>query len=305
MMGKTAIAFLSAAEGMTYAYRAMTRRHFIRNTSLALGATALAQSPLPAHAKPLGMPIGFQTWVVREKLAKDFPGTLREMAAMGYQSLEMCSPPDYATSGFGTLTQLKAAEMRRIIKDAGLRCESCHYPFTPLRENLDARIAFAKELGLKQMVISSFWLKADATLADWMRECDAANKAGEKVRKAGLQLGFHNHHMEFKQLEGKLIYDAMLGELDPKLVKMQFQVAVISEGFEAAAYFKKYPGRFLSAHLADWSATEKKGVPLGQGAVDWKNFFAAAKAGGLKNYFVEMDFPTLQPSCDFLKNLSA
>ncbi len=283
----------------------MTRRDFIRKTTLALGATALARPTWPLHANPLGMPIGFQTYVVRDRLAKDFAGTLRQMAALGYQTVEMCSPPDYVSSGFGPLAGLKAPEMRRMIQDAGLRCESCHYPFNPLKENLDARIAFARELGLKQMVISSFWLKPEAKLADWLRECDAANKAGETAQKAGLQLAFHNHHSEFKRLDGTLIYEAMLGELDPKLVKMQFQVAVISEGFEAATYFNKYPGRFLSAHLADWSATQKKAVPLGQGVVDWKKLFAAAKTGGVQNYFVEMDFSTLQPSGEYLKNLAA
>ncbi len=281
----------------------MTRRDFIRSTMLAAGATALGQPALSSRASPLGVPIGFQSWVVRELLAKDFEGTLRRVAGLGYQTVEMCSPPDYVDSGFGPLARLKAPEMRRIIQDAGLRCESCHYPFKGLKENLSERIAFAQELGLKQMVISSFWLKPDAKLADWLRQCAEANQAGEKVQKEGLQLGFHNHHFEFQQLEGKLIYDALMGELDPKLVKMQFQVAVISAGFEAATYFNKYPGRFISAHLADWSATEKKAVPLGQGVVDWKKLFAAAKTGGVKNYFVEMDFPTLKPSCAYLESL--
>ena len=48
-------------------------------------------------------------------------------------------------------------------------------------------------------------------------------------------------------------------------------------------------------------------MPLGQGVVDWKTFFAAAKTGGIKNYFVEMDFPdfpTLQPSCAYLQRLA-
>jgi sugar phosphate isomerase/epimerase len=276
----------------------MTRRDFIRRTTLAVGAAAFTLS-----ANPLKMPIGFQTYVVRDRLAKDFEGTLRQMTALGYQTVEMCSPPDYVSSGFGPLASLKAPEMRRIIQDAGLRCESCHYPFQGLKEHRDERIAFAKELGLTQMVISSFWLKADATLADWQRQCDEANKVGEKVQAAGLQLGFHNHHFEFKELEGRLIYDAMMEKLDPKLVKMQFQVAVISAGYEAATYFNKYPGRFISMHLADWSATEKKSVVLGQGVVDWKKLFAAAKTGGVKNYFVEMDFSTLKPSCAYLQGL--
>lgn len=282
----------------------MTRRDFLRRTTLAVGATALAgQTAVTLRGSPLGLPIGFQTYVVREMLGKDFAGTLRQMASMGYQTLEMCSPPEYG-DGFNAVVSLKAPELRRIIQDAGLRCESCHYPFPGLRKNLSERIAFAKELGLTQMVISSFGLRPQAKLADWLRECDEANKVGEKVQKEGLQLAFHNHHGEFAKLDGTLIYDAMLGELDPQLVKMQFQVAVISIGYEAATYFSKYPGRFISAHLADWSATEKKNVPLGQGVVDWPKLFAAAKTGGVKNYFVEMDFPTLKPSCAYLQNLT-
>jgi sugar phosphate isomerase/epimerase len=251
------------------------------------------------------MPIGFQSWVVRDLLAKDFDGTLRQLARLGYQTVEMCSPPDYLSSGFAPLASLKAPEMRRIIQDAGLRCESCHYGFQGLKAHLKERIAFAQELGLTQMVIASFGLKPEAKLADWLRACDETNKLAQETQKEGIQLAFHNHHFEVQELEGVLIYDALMGELDPKLVKMQFQVAVISAGFEAATFFNKYPGRFISAHLADWSATEKKSVPLGQGVVDWKKLFAAAKTGGIKNYFVEMDFPILQPSCAYLQKLAA
>ena len=66
---------------------------------------------------------------------------------------------------------------------------------------------------------------------------------------------------------------------------MQFQVAVINIGYKASDYFNKYPGRFISAHLADWSASDKKSVPLGKGIVDWKEFFASAERGRSKKYF--------------------
>ena len=256
-----------------------------------------------AWATPLGIPIGCQTYPVREAIAKDFPGTLKQLAAIGYKTIEMCSPPGYAKSGFGTLADMKAGEMRGIIHSAGLRCESCHYQFRELKENFDERAAFARELGLKQMIVASFGLPKDATMADWDKACDEMNRIGEKAQKAGLQLGFHNHNGEFQQIGGVLIYDELMQRLDPKLVKMQFQVAVISIGFEAATYFRKYPGRFLSLHLADWSSSEKKPVPVGQGVVDWKQLFAAAKTGGVKNYFVEMNMDALGPSYEYLKKL--
>jgi len=126
---------------------------------------------------------------------------------------------------------------------------------------------------------------------------------GMKTKKAGIQLGYHNHHMEFSKIDGNIIYDALMNQFDPEFIKMQFQVAVISIGYKASDYFKKYPGRFISAHLADWSATEKKAVPVGKGIVDWKEFFASLKTGGVKNIFVEMDPETFKESATYIHGL--
>src|SRR5689334_17316657 len=111
----------------------ISRRTFV-------GAAAAA---LTLRADPLSMPIGCQTYPVRDALGKDFDGTLRQLARLGYKNIEMCSPPGYAASGYGPLVGMKAPEMRKRIQDAGLNCESSHYQFRELKENLDDRIAFA------------------------------------------------------------------------------------------------------------------------------------------------------------------
>jgi sugar phosphate isomerase/epimerase len=286
----------------------ISRRSFLGKSALGLGsAVIVSQFPFDLSAetpsKTVRMPIGFQTWTVKEILVKDFPGTLKMMTEMGYQSMEMCSPPGYVDSGFGPLMKYKAREMKQIINDAGLTCISSHYGMNELREHLDERIQFAVDSGQTQMIVSSFGLPDNATLGDWLKAADEISKMGIKVKKAGLQMGYHNHHMEFKELQGKLIYDALMSQLDPNYVKMQFQVAVISAGYKASDYFKKYPGRFISAHLADWSAEKKEQVPIGQGIVDWKEFFATIKKGGVKNIFVEMDQATFRESANYLKSL--
>jgi sugar phosphate isomerase/epimerase len=280
----------------------LSRRQFLGTTALGLGSaflagSALAATGMPAIKKP---DLGFQIWTVREMLLKDFPGTLKMIAGMGYKTVEMCSPPGY---GFKPLMQMTAKEMKKIINDAGLRFESTHYGFREFRENLDERIAFAKETGQKQMILSSFGLPKTATLDDWRKAADELNKYGEKTKKAGIQMGFHNHHGEFEKLEGKLIYDVLMETFDPDLVKMQFQVAVINIGFKAADYFKKYPGRFISAHLADYSEKEKKTVALGKGIVDWNEFFSSLETGGVKNIFVEMDLDTFKDSAQYISSL--
>jgi len=284
--------------------KTVNRRQFIRHASMGIGG-ALALSQLPGNLfaeAPYKHPIGFQTFPIRDMLSKDFSGTLKMMAGLGYEKVEMCSPSGYVDSGFGSLVNMKTPEMRRIINDAGLDCPSCHFTFGELKDKLDDRIEFAQQLGLSHMVCSSFWLDKTATLKDYLNSCDALNKIAEKISKAGMQTGYHNHEMEFAKLDGMLIYDAMMGQLNPSLVKMQFQTEVITLGYKASTYFTKYPGRFISSHLSDWTA-DKKQVPIGKGVIDWKEYFAAAETGGVKYFFVEMEMSTFKDSSAYIHGL--
>ncbi|MBS1975014.1 MAG: sugar phosphate isomerase/epimerase, partial [Bacteroidetes bacterium] len=222
------------------------RRKFISDATKGIAATmALSQMPLllSAFKKVSGLPIGFQTFPIRDRLAKDFAGTLKMMAGMGYQLTEMCSPQGYAAIGFGPLVSMKASDMKKLINDSGLSCPSCHFGFGELTDHLEERIEFAHALGLEQMICSTFWLPKAAGLKDYLESAEKLNKAAEKIQAAGMQAGFHNHEFEFAQLDGQLIYDALMSRFDPSLIKMQFQTEVINLGYKAADYFKKYPGR--------------------------------------------------------------
>ena len=153
-----------------------SRRSFIGKSGKGLTASiALSGLSFPAFIRNMGLvieqPFGFQTWIVREMLAKDFPGTLKIMANEGYQQMEMCSPEGYVDSGFGPLTKIKPADMKKIINDAGLTCPSCHFGFEELTDHLDERIEWSKQMGLSVMVCSSFGLPKTATLDDYLKSC--------------------------------------------------------------------------------------------------------------------------------------
>jgi sugar phosphate isomerase/epimerase len=284
----------------------LNRREFITKAAMGTGA-ALALSQLPKELFPNAafndIPVGFQSWTIKEQLSKDFAGTLKMMSSQGYKLIEMCSPKGYATIGFGAFVDMKPADMRKIINDAGLTCPSCHFGSAELFDDVDGRIEWSQQVGLTQMICSTFWLPKTATLKDYQDAADKLNKSAEKIKKAGMQAGFHNHEFEFATLDGQLIYDALMARFDPDLVKMQFQTEVINLGYKAADYFKKYPGRFISSHLSDWTA-DKKEVPVGQGVIDWKEFFAAAKTGGVKNFFVEMAPDKFKDSASYIAKLS-
>jgi len=285
----------------------MTRREFVQNTAkhaaVAGAAGFLSASLMEMRANPLGLPIGCQTWPVREMIAKDFPGTIKQLAAAGFQSIELCSPVGYADSGFAGLAKYAPAELKKILSDAGVTCISSHFGIDELREDQPGRIAWAKDVGLTQMLVPSLGGPKNPTMDDIKRIADEYNKMGELAAKSGIQQGLHNEDFECSMVNGKRTYDVLLELLDPALVRFQFQVSTIAQGFDAAEYFMKYPGRFISMHVQGWSAQTKKILPVGQDTLDWKKIFTAAKTGGVKNYFVEMNLEMMKASVSYLRAL--
>jgi sugar phosphate isomerase/epimerase len=282
----------------------ISRREFLKSAATYTAAAGfLSVGALELRADPLGMPIGCQTWPVREMIAKDFPGTIKQLAAVGFQRIELCSPVGYAEFGFAGLGKYKGAELRKILGDAGVSCVSSHFGIDELRANQERAIAWAKDVGLTQMLVPSLDGPKNPTMDDVKRAADEYNKMGEKAAKAGIQQGLHNEDFELTMVDGKRTYDLLFGLLDPKLVKFQFQVSTISRGYDAAEYFTKYPGRFISMHVQGWSVQTKKVAAVGQDSLDWKKIFAAARTGGIKNYFVEMDLDLMKASVPYLHSL--
>jgi sugar phosphate isomerase/epimerase len=282
----------------------ISRRDFCRITATnAAAAGFLAAGVRELRANPLGLPLGCQTWPVRKMIETDFPGTIKQLAQAGFRSIELCSPVGYADSGFAGLAKHKPVELKTILGDAGVTCISSHFSIDELRKNQQDRIAWGKDLGLTQMIVPSLDGRKNPTLDDVKRAADEYNKMGERAAKAGIQQGLHNEDFELSMVNGKRTYDVLFELLDPNLVKFQFQVSTITYGYDAAEYFKKYPGRFISMHVQGWSARTRNIMPVGQDTLDWKKIFSAAKTGGIKNYFVEMDLEKMKASVPYLRDL--
>lgn len=282
---------------------AISRREFSKRAANTAAVAFLAGSINQTRANPLGLPIGCQTYPVRKLIAQDFRGTLKQLSDAGFEAIELCSPAGYADSGFGGLAKYKPSELRKIITDANLQCVSSHFSINELRKDLAGRIEWAKEVRLTQMLVPSLDGPRNPTMDDVKRAADEYNKIAEQSGNAGLQQGLHNEEFELTTVNGKRTYDLLFELLDPKLVKFQFQVSTISRGYDAAEYFTKYPGRFVSMHAQGWSAKTREIVPIGQGTLDWQKIFTAAKTGGIRNYFVEMDLDKMRASVPYLRSL--
>ena len=120
-----------------------------------------------------------------------------------------------------------------------------------LREKQAESIAWAKDVGITQMITATLGGGNTPTMDDVKKAADEYNKIAAVAAKAGIQQGLHNEGFEVSMVDGKRTYDVLFELLDPKLVKFQFQMSTISQGFVAHEYFTKYPGRFFSMHVQD------------------------------------------------------
>ena len=287
----------------------MNRRMFLVGGA---AASALLSGTRHLFADPLGLPIGCQTYPVRKSIRTDFAGTMKGLKAAGFTQIELCSP--YGYDEFSSLQKYKPQELRRMLEDWGLGCISAHWSAEELFENADKSIAYAKEFGMTQMAIAALgpWKpRTTETPDDVKRYVEPFNAFAEKAHAAGIVAVLHNEGFVSEYIDGKPVYDMMIAALNPATTALQFQVITQQQGYDAVTYFRKYPGRFLSMHCQDWvkNPTSKSGfrqVPIGQGVVDWKAVFTAAKTGGVKNYFVELEEdPALMPqSVPFLKSFN-
>ena len=273
----------------------ISRRQFVAAAGL------IAAFGPEMRANPLGMPIGCQTYPVRTNLATDFPGTIKMLTDAGFQTIELCSPVGYRE--FNGLAKYSGAELKKMLNDMGVTCVSAHFGLKELRDNQAVRIAWASDMGMTQMAVASLSGPRNPTMDDVKKAADEYNKIGEQAQKAGLQQTLHNENFETSMVGDKRVYDTLFELLDPKLVKFQFQISTIAQGFDAVEYFTKYPGRFVSMHVQGWNTETKQQTVVGKDSLDWKKIFTAAKTGGIKNYFVEMNFDLMKASVPYLRSL--
>src|SRR5213595_1999602 len=251
----------------------ISRRKFMEKAVISSGAAGfLAASASNLSAAPLGLPIGSQVWPTRSMI-KDFPAYVKMMADIGVTRLELCSPVGYGAE-FSSLANGK--EVARILADHGMKSESSHFSMGELRKTQQKSIDWAKEVGITQVITATLGGGNSPTLDQVKKAAEEYNQIAAVSAAAGLVQGLHNEGFEMSMVEGKRTYDLLLDLLDPKLVKFQFQISTISRGYDAAEYFTKYPGHFVSMHVQGWSARTKKIAVVGRDTLDWKKIFMAA-----------------------------
>ncbi|REE92843.1 sugar phosphate isomerase/epimerase [Paenibacillus taihuensis] len=231
------------------------------------------------------MKIGLQLFTVRDDLAKDFKGTLRQVAAMGYEGVEF--------AGYG---DIPAEEMKALLDELGIEAFGSHIGLQQLESNIEGEIAYLKTIGATYAILP--WVSPEMVAggeAFWRELITKLEQFGKKFHEAGLEFCYHNHDFEFAlKIDGEFVFDAMYTKVPADLLKVEMDIGWVQySGVDPLAYIAKYAGRLPLLHLKDF----RKGHPgeqidtveLGQGDLALNDIIAAADKANVQWIVVEQD----------------
>ena len=263
-----------------------SRRDFIKQSSLFSAGLLVSPSDLFKTKTP----VGIQLYTLRGDIEKDAKGTISKVAALGYKEVE--------TFGYkeGKFFNMPASEFSQFLKSVGLTSPSGHY-FAGgffLKDKWEEKwlplLNDAKAIG-QQYVVVPYLDNDDRKMESYKNLAQQLNRAGEMAKAAGLELCYHNHDFEFKDMGGQTGFNVLLKGTDPKLVKMELDIYWAAKaGYNPIDLFKASPGRYPLWHVKDMDNTERKYfTEVGSGVINFKSIFAKAKLSGMKHFFVEQD----------------
>lgn len=298
------------------------RREFIKKSAFATLGTMFLSGKLSAAFFEEQHAIGLQLFTFFSTIDDDVQGTLQKIAEVGYKEIES------AFSKKGGYYGMKPKEFASMLQGMGMTWKSHHVlgapfklpkgfkmptdangkpitipPMRNLRDNMQELVDEVAEGGVEYLVCAN---TPTGTLDEIKSSVEVLNKTDEACKKAGIVFAYHNHDMEFHEVEGKIPYNILLSEAT---MKMELDLAwAVKGGKDPVELFKQNPGRFPLWHVKDLDASHQNIMPVGSGSIDFKRIFDNASIAGMKHFFVEHDMPkdamaSIKASYNYLANV--
>ena len=248
--------------------------------------------------------VGIQLYGLRNSMKEDFEGTLREVAAMGYEYVEFAGY-------FGRSSE----EIKEILDKYNLKCVSVHQALEFYYDNPEGAIEFLKNFGVKYSIIPWYKVEELAGSDKWAATAAEFNKYAKILHDNDMILGYHNHDFEFKRVGGKYIHDYIFEAVPVEYIEPEFDTCWLKyAGINPEDKIREFSGRVTIVHLKDFvckslgggpvydlidadgkelgCSREDNGFefrPLGQGIQDFAGILEACEECGTETVIVEQD----------------
>lgn len=292
----------------------MERRQFIKITGVSSLGMMAFPGMISCSSEGVASEYGLQVYTIRDALKKDFIGSLKQVANIGYNYIELFGYD--AGKYFGYTIE----ETKKIIEDLGMIVNCSHIALGrsnperigTLMNGWEKAVEDAAKLGQKYIVCPYLQESERKSLDDYKSYADLFNKNAKIAKNYGLQFAYHNHNFEFDEMDGEIPYDILLNRCDKDLVKFEMDMYWMEyAGQDPFTYFDRFPGRFPLWHIKDISGDEDKFfTTVGDGVINWSKLFNHSKKAGLEFFYVEQDnsknklpFENIEKSLLYLKGL--
>ena len=194
----------------------MNRRNFL-HTSLSMGALSILQANAWANPEKKKA-VGLQLYTLRDDIQKQgIEKIIVEIAKLGYKKVENFG------YGQGKFFKKTPAEYSKLLKDNGLEPTSGHYMtgrvggMDGLSKNWQQIIDDAAMIGQKYAIIA-YLMPNERKADDYKQLFELINISEEISKKAGIEMGYHNHDFEFvERIDGEKPYNLLLKNTNIKM----------------------------------------------------------------------------------------
>jgi sugar phosphate isomerase/epimerase len=230
--------------------------------------------------KMSNIPVALQLYTVRERLAKDYPGTLAQVKKIGYNAVQLTGNIPY-----------DGPRMKQLLGDLGLAPAGVHIAPDSLEHELNKWIEFCSVIGTKDLICPYLPEEWRIGESGWLDTAERLNKIGQKCSEAGKRLSYHNHSFEFEKFSGKYALDLLFEQTSEKYLMAELDTYWIKHGGEdPVEYIRKYAGRIPILHLKDMADDKERSfAEIGQGLLNWDEIFKAGAEAGVEWFCVEQD----------------
>jgi sugar phosphate isomerase/epimerase len=227
------------------------------------------------------LPLAVQLYTLRNETAKDFAGTLKKVAEIGYKGVEL--------AGYGNLKS--AADARKALDDAGLVVCAAHTVIEQLESDLDRVLDDARVLKHKTIVCPWMPEERRQNADGWKQAAASLTKIGQTCQQRGFTFCYHHHSFEFTRFGGKSGMDILLENADPQAVKLELDTYWLAHGGEdPVAFIRRTAGRVAMLHVKDMAdGAERRFAPVGEGTLKFGPILQAAAKAQVQWAIVEQD----------------